>query len=642
MTAPFEQTEIHLRDYLYILRKRRIVILVFLSLVLVFGTLFTYFEKMLYRAQATVLIERENPNVVDFKEVITLDTSTTDFYRTQYQIMESRSLIERLIQEENLETDPYLGQLQKGVWRRALRDQRFLPHWLNEFLAEAPLTDLFVKKMLRIEPVRNSRLVRVSVLYPDPDISAHLTNRLVELFIQKSLEDRYLVSKQATDLLSHQLVELKEKVGAAERKLQDYKEKQGLVNIPSIREKDEFIQEAKLELVKIQAEESKLARRYLPAHPKRIHIRSQIEGLEEKIEQEEQKTLEFSRAAIEYSELERETETARKIYEALLARLGETQSEAQTQASNIMIVDRAKPPTRPFKPRPFLNMIIALFCGVTGGILLAFFSEYLDPNVKIPEDIEKALGLDLLGIIPVEARLRKGSARAASFFSSGDSSPAAESFRALRTALLFRLRSITGGRTILVTSPNPEEGKSTVVLNLAVAFRQNYSKVLLLDADLRRPNLHKILNLPSEKGLTEILEGELPFREVVHKNIADLGFDFISCGASSHHPTEILGTQAMKEFLEEMKASYDILLIDSPPYLPVADVAVLSEYADAMVVVARYHKTNKGHLRGLRRRFGHNEKKMMGVVINQVSVREKDYYFHQYYYYGYGDAPRKK
>ena len=638
MSPVFSHHEVHLRDYLYVLHKRRHAILIFFLAVVLSGMAFTYFERVIYRAASTVLIERENPNVVDFKEVMAFDTSSTDFYQTQYQIFESRSLIQKLIEAENLAEDAYVRGFQKGGWRALVRNKPWVPGWFEEFAREPMLADVVIRRMLRIDPMRNSRLVKVSILHPDPKRSAELTNRLVEIFIQRNLEDRFLISKQATQLISGQLVELKERVAAAERNLQDYKEKNDLTNISSIREKDAFIQDAKLELVKIQSEESKLAKRYLPAHPKRIHIRSQIEGLQEKIQEEQKRTLESGRAAIEYSELEREAETSRKIYEALLARLGETQSEAQTQASNVMVVDRAEPPSRPYKPRPFLNFAVALFFGLGGGILLGFFLEYLDPTIKIPEDIEKALGLDLLGIIPVAEKNSNGRI----FPIQKSASPIAESFRALRTALLFKLRHVEGCRLILVTSPNPEEGKSTICLNLAATFCQNYLRVLLIDADLRKSTLHKSLGVEAEKGLKEVLEDKMPPVEAIHKNVKELGFDFLSRGEASHHPTEILGSQAMRQLLDSLRASYDVILIDSPPYLAVADVAVLSDFADALMVVARYHKTHKRHLRDVTRRFSENGQKVLGAVMNLVSVRERDYYFHQYYYYGYGDAPKKK
>ncbi len=632
--------EIHLRDYLYILRKRRNVVL---SVFLLFATasfVFTYFERVIYRATSTIMIERENPNVVDFKEVMAFDASTTDFYQTQYRILESRSLIEKLIQEEKLEEDPFLKVIKKGGRKVKLR--RYLPDWLKGFITPPSLVDFFIHHMLQIEPERNSRLVKVSVLHPNPEQAARLANRLISLFVQRNLEERFTITKRAMDLLSEQLVELKEKVVEAERNLQTYKEKFGLSNIPSIREKDQFIQDAKLELVKIQAEEAKLAKRYLPAHPKRIHIRSQVEGLQEKIAEEEKKNLELSRIAVEYSQLEREAETAKKIYEALLSRLEETQSEAQTQASNILVVDRAEVPKKPYKPRPFLNFMVSIFLGFISGILLAFFVEYLDPSVKIPDDVEKALGLELFGIIPSADRNRKGPAKGELFFQAGISSPVAESFRALRTALLFKLRHFAGCRSILVTSPNPSEGKSTVALNLAAAFRQNGLKVLLIDADLRRPKLHRLFELPPEKGLTDILEGRNQAHEVIHADVVGLGFDFMSCGSFSDRPTEILGFEQTKELMNVLRQSYDLIIFDCPPYHAVADVVVLSEYVDGIVIVARYHQTHKRHLHDVKRHFGDIGSKVLGTVINYVSVREKDYYFHQYYYYGYGDGGRKR
>ena len=129
----------------------------------------------------------------------------------------------------------------------------------------------------------------------------------------------------------------------------------------------------------------------------------------------------------------------------------------------------------------------------------------------------------------------------------------------------------------------------------------------------------------------------------MHENVGGMGFDFLSYGKSSSHPAEILGSDPMRDLIGNLRKKYDIILIDSPPYLAVADVIVLSEFADAIAVITRYQVTDKRHLQGIKKRFsGAAGNKMIGVVINQVSVREKDYYYHQYYYYGYGDGPQPK
>ncbi|MCM8775163.1 MAG: polysaccharide biosynthesis tyrosine autokinase [Candidatus Omnitrophica bacterium] len=648
MVVPLSQQEVHLREYFYILRKRRWLFLFFFLSMISLSFIFTAMEKVLYRSTTTILVERESPNIVDFTEVVTMDASTSEYYQTQYEMLKSRSLIERLVRKENLEQDPYLNRLRKGGIRQRLhqflKDQKLLTKWLDEFLGKRSLADVFVRRMLEVEPVRNTRLVKISIKHPVAVRTAEIANSLVDLFIQQNLENRFLVSNQVTELISGQLVEMKEKVSDAEKKLQEYKENNKLITIPSIHEKDKFIQDAKLELVKLQAEEARLSARYLPAHPKRIHIRSQIQSLEGKINEELEETLELSRKAVDYDQLVREAEGARKTYEALLARLEETDSQAKMQASNILIVDRAQVPVRPYKPQPFTNFIVAFCFGLMGAVFFAFFFEYLDSTVKIPDDIEKGLGMELLGIIPDATETeKKDASKGELYVLNGPHTPTAESFRALRTALLFRLRHLPSAcSVILVTSPNPEEGKTTVALNLATVFHQNKLKTLLIESDLRKPRLYKFLGVPQEKGLSEILEGNLREQDTIHKNIDQVGFDFLSCGVHSPHPTEILGSSAMRHLLERLRLTYDIVIIDSPPYHPVADVAVLSDYAEAIVIVARYQKTDKRHLRDIKRRFSQEGNKIIGIVINRVSVRERDYYYHQYYYYGYGDESGKK
>ena len=638
ISSPADYYELHLKDYLYVIKKRRSVIVFIMMTALILCLFFTVFEKVLYKATATILIEKENPNVVNFKEVMALDAAETEYYQTQYQLLRSRSLIEKLIEDQHLNEDPYFSSLREGRFRKILKNQAFLAPYFSLYLAPPTDEDLFNTAMLRIDPLRNSRLVEVSVLHPDPKKAGELANRLVELFIQRNVEDRFSISMQATELISKQLVDLKGRLAKAERNLQDYKEKNGLTSIPSIREKDKFVQEARLELVKIQAEESKIAKRYLPDHPKLIHIRSQIEGLQDKIKEEEEKDIGMSRLALNYQELEREAESARQIYETLLKRFQETMSEAKSQASNILFVDHASPPPKPYRPNPFLNFTVAFFVGALSGILFTFFLEYLDSTVKIPEDIEKGMGLNLFGIIPdAEKTSAATDGPKELFFDPSQHSPAAESIRALRTVLLFQLRHVQGSRVLLVTSPNPEEGKSSIALNLAAAFGQNNMKVILIDADLRKPKLHRVLKLPASPGLTDALEKQVSLKSAIRSNASGLGFDFLSCGTMSHHPTELLGSRELKEILQALNQEYDIVIFDTPPYLAVADVSVLSEEAAGIVLVTLYQKTDRRHLHDVKRRFTSPSLKALGVVINKVSVKERDYYYHQYYYYGYGN-----
>jgi len=632
------EEEIHLRDYYYILMKRSKMILFFIGVSFSLGCFFTMTEKVIYQASVTLQIEKENPNVLDFKEVMTFDASSSDYYQTQYQILKGSGLIRKLIREEDLGNDPYLQALTRGRLRGFLRKQLWLPDFFEAFLTSPKAESVFISRMLQIKPVRNSQLVTITVLHPDSRRAANIANKLAELYIEQNLKNRYLVSEQAMGLISGQLGALKAKVAEAERKLQAYKEDHSLVSIPSLHEKDQFLQDAKLALVKLQSREARMAKRYLLAHPKRIHLRSEIESLQEQIKKEETKTIRLGSVAIKYDELEREADSAGKVYKALLDRLEQTHSEANAQASNITVVDQAVPEPRPARPRPFLNLILSLVMGLAGGCFLSFFLEYLDSTVKIPEDIERGAGLDLFGIIP-EAEIKSNVVGGALFFKSDTSSAASEALRALRTALLFRSRHLRGCRVILMTSPNPQEGKTTLIANLAMAFQQNHLRVLLIDSDLRKPRLHKLLNISEAKGLTEVLEGELEAMQAIRKNVEGLGFDFLSSGVHSHHPTELLGSEKMEQLMGNLKKDYDIILIDSPPYLAVADVIVLSEYANAIVSVAAYRKTDRRHLKKLKQRFAEiGPERLLGVVINRVSVRERDLYYHQYYYYGYGDS----
>jgi succinoglycan biosynthesis transport protein ExoP len=634
--------EIHLQDYVYVLKKRLWIVILAVAFTLFAAVFVTLRATIIYKATATILIEKENPNIVDFKEIMSFDSSSNEYYQTQYQVIKSRSLIEALVEKENLAEDSLLKGMKKGGLRKILKDKMFFKKYLSPFLTDKTFADLVSQRLLKVDPIRNSRLVDISFFHTDPEKAAKLANSLVSIYVKKNLENRFLISAQARELLSEQLDELKTKVAIADKRLQRYKEENDLISLPSLVEKDKFLQDARLELVRLEGEKARLEKRYLPEHPKYIHIESEISAVRGQIRKEEEKQMDLGRVAIDYTELEREADSARQTYQSLLARYQEMNSEANTQASNVTIIDLAESPRRPYSPKPFVSIAVSIFLGIVFGVLLAFFLEYLDATVKTPDDVENALGLDLLGVIPKTSKDKKNPLRGEIFASRGKPNQATEAFRALRTALLFKLKHVPGCRTIVVTSPNPAEGKSTVSLNLAVSFQQNHLKVLLIDSDLRKPKLHVRMEIEAGKGLTDVLEGSVSFDSVVHRNAKDLGFDLLSSGTQSSRPTELLGSVNMESFMAMMKKEYDIIIIDSPPYLAVADVSVIGTYADASIIIAKYQETEKRHLKNLKKRFAEMDGKLLAVIINQVNVGERDYYYHQYYYYGYGNEASPK
>ncbi|WP_278276561.1 polysaccharide biosynthesis tyrosine autokinase [Anaerobranca gottschalkii] len=293
---------------------------------------------------------------------------------------------------------------------------------------------------------------------------------------------------------------------------------------------------------------------------------------------------------------------------------------------NVQILDYAVIPTNPIKPRPMLNITIAFVLGVMIGVGLVFLLEYLDNSVKGPDDVEKRLNLPVLGAVP----LMEGNENQLKLITMKDpKSPISEAYRMLRTNIQFSNLD-NELKTILVTSSGPAEGKSTSISNLAVTMVNMGHKVLLIDADLRKPQIHKIFNLDNDAGMTNILMGE-KIENVVH-SISGMKLDIITTGPIPPNPSEILGSKAMKNFIEQCKEKYDIILIDSPPVAVVTDAAVLSKITDGTLFVVAAGQTTMDIAMKAKDMLDKVQAKVIGVLVNKVNIERKKYQYYYSYY----------
>jgi len=304
---------------------------------------------------------------------------------------------------------------------------------------------------------------------------------------------------------------------------------------------------------------------------------------------------------------------------------------AQT-ADNVSVFRRADAPDKPVRPRPVLNTALAGAVGAMLAVGVAFLVEYLDDTVKTPEDVTRALSLDTLGII---GKLAKGTEELVAI--ARPLSPASEAFRVLRTNIRFS--SVDKPlRTLLVTSAGPTEGKSTTAANLAAVMAQAGLKVVVVDADLRRPRLHRLFSVHPRGGLTgSLLEGNMDGR--LQPSQVE-GLAVLPAGDRPPNPSELLGSRRLQELLSLLTQHVDVVVIDSPPVLPVADAAVLAQSVDGVLLVVDAGETRRGvaqHAVDSLRQVGAN---VIGAVLNRVPTRKGGYYY--YYHEYYGDEGKKQ
>ncbi len=434
----------------------------------------------------------------------------------------------------------------------------------------------------------------------------------------------------------------------------------------------------------LRTQYSQVTTQFGPSYPKVVELRNQMVQIEGAIKDEvrkiaariqndyqaavqresmlrdaleKQKTLanKLNENAIQYNILKRDVETSRNLYEGLLQKLKEASVSAGLRSSNVRVVDAARVPTVPSEPNIPRNILLGLLIGLAGGIGLAFVREFLDNTVRTPDQVEIISALPSLGIIPLglmpaaQGNGRKSRRLSLSAGNGKDKdngnaagrvelishaqpkSELAESYRALRTSILL---SSLGAppKVILVTSALPQEGKTTTSINSAVVLAQKGARVLLVDADLRRPSIHRALGLRSRAGLSNLLTGAGVADSLVVPSPQISNLFVLPAGPPPPQPAELLGSVLMQNYLAQWRNQFDHVVVDTPPTLSVTDAVLLSVEADAVILVIRSGQTTKEALRRARDLLLQVNARVMGVVVNAVDLRSPGSYY--YYYYG--------
>jgi capsular exopolysaccharide synthesis family protein len=376
--------------------------------------------------------------------------------------------------------------------------------------------------------------------------------------------------------------------------------------------------------------------------------------LKEAFEKQKQEANKLNESAIEFTLLKQKVETNRQLYDGLLQKLKEADVSAALKNNNFHVVDDARQPTIPIEPNIPRNLMFAMVLGLASGIGLAFLLEGLDNTVRTTDQAQMISGLASLGMIPLGSKAaREGpnpkrlviatSKEAVELVTQvRPQSQMAESYRALRTSLLL---SNLGAppKVIMVTSALPQEGKTTTSINTAVVLAQKGVRVLLIDADLRRPSIHKTLGMGPHSGLSNVLTGSTTLEQAITRTAILPNLFVLAAGTPPPNPAELLASTNMRETLAQLCQQYDHIVIDTPPSLSVTDAVVLSPRADAVVLVIRSGQTTKQALRRSRDVLVGVNAKVVGVLLNAVDLSSPDYYYYYEYqskyarYYREGD-----
>lgn len=354
--------------------------------------------------------------------------------------------------------------------------------------------------------------------------------------------------------------------------------------------------------------------------------RSAENALEAQLKKSKSEAQRVNENFIQYQALNREKETNQQLYDALLAKIKEQSVTGENQpVVNFWVVEKASIPDSPAKPKKGINALLGIVLGLFGGVGLAFLTEYLDNTVKDPEEAEIALGTPVLGTVAFnsDGKLIGETVR------TEPRSVFAESYKALRTALLL---SSVGGppKRVLITSSVSEEGKTTTVVNLALVLAQSEKRVLLIDGDLRKPRLHKVFNLRNNNGLSTYLAGRNAGEELIGRGPLQ-NLAVITSGPIPPNPSELLSSERMKALLDTLNDQFDIIICDSPPILSVTDSRLLSRLFDGTILVAKGAQTTYEMARRSLKLLRGVNAHVLGIVINALDLKKHDYYYHQYY-----------
>ena len=728
-----EESAIH--RYIEVVLRRKKVIIAFFVIVLVSTLISTLLTEPEYKATAKLEISLENPKVVNFDQVVELETKSDQFYETQYLLLKSNSLAKQVVEKLNLAEHPDFNPEKKkqslisramssvtdlidntlnGIKKITTRQQDTQISGLDEAIAEASEEDALINAFtgkLQVTPIGTSRLVDISFMSHDRKLAADAVNALSDTFINWLLNRKLDSTKQGRDFLKKQIEQSQSNLEQSEEKLNEYAKSNDIVSLdekmnityhtfselndalaksetarlekeslykhvsdgnidalPMVLN-DPYIQNLKAEHARAKSEYSELSATFKPGYPKLKELGARVAELQRKIEEaqnsiassvksdydaslrkeetlresyQKQKTLAsaLNDKSIQYNILKRGVDSNETIYNSLLQRLKETEVSSAITASNIQVVDYAQIPIIPFKPNVTLNLLIACILGIGGGVFLAFFLEYFDNTVKSSEEVRDKLKLPVLGGV-FESTSQTGSldSPVEKLFLLDPRSHIAESFRTIRTSLLL---STPGKppRSILITSCFPAEGKTTVSINLASSFAQAGSKVLLLEADLRRPRIGTILG-NNGNGLCSYLTGNSNLSEVISQGeIPNLYV--LPVGPIPVNPAELLGSNRMRELIQTLTGDYDYIIVDGPPALGFVDSHIISSLVDGVAVVVRAGKTPKNSIRELIDRLWSLKANFLGVIVNGIELNQNSYYYKSYnYYYGEDDEKKK-
>lgn len=669
------------RYWLVILASRWLVINT-AAIALTAGILYAFRATPIYEANGQIQINPESGGLLGPQNSISLLGRDTEYLQTQYRILNSRTLLEKVVNKLRLDEDP------------RYREQPDRPQALS--------------KDIKITPVRLTRLIMISCQHPDPTRAKEIVNAVMDLFMSDNQTQKSQLASESVRQLKVEVQQTEKELTKLSQDMQDYRVKNDAASLDdrvnmiaaslmrardlvevrgvSAREASQLAQEAeawdkdgkpmanfpaiaqdmevaraKATLGDHQSQFASITNRYGPKHPQFQSMLGSIESDQSRLRAETTRAFQALRAKanleksnldnartnlleaeagvkklnelrVGYEVLFRKRERAEAMYQILLGKQKEFGLSANELVQNMRVVDYAQVPPLPVKPRKPLILGGSMVLGVLLGCGLAFFLSYLDDSVKTMDDVESFVGCRFLGYVshmdvdsPVERDLL-------AFIN--PTSPLAEMFRSLRATIQLSADS-DKLKLLAVTSTVAGEGKSLVASNYAIVTAQAGARTLIIDADLRRPSLHQAFEVGNEKGLSTWLLGKMDDPEALITPSRVPQLDLITCGPVPKTPAELLVSARLVRLLEWASGKYDRIVVDCPPVSVVSDPLVIAARCDAVLFVTRFNKVRREHVKRSAGKFTNAGIPILGICINDLRFETADAYYYAYERYGY-------
>jgi polysaccharide biosynthesis transport protein len=665
-----------------------------------------------YRGTTSILIELKPQRVVQVHEVFDPGIGLSEYYGTQYMVLRSREMAERVVDRLQLLDHPeFAAEKPANNWATRFDLRKYLPLPTleqkgvdsdDEGRRRDAVVDALMEK-LAIEPVARTQIIKVHFDAHDPELAAAVPNTLAELYIESGLEAKLVATEKATAWLTDKLTDIRDKLARSEAALQAFLESEQLVNVGGARTLNEEVlidnsrqlREAERERANLQASYERVRRigndpkrlrdisqlltdplaeaamqgylsalevvqqleeRYGSKHPQMATASARLraaesalneqllvaaQGLRTKYELalERERSLRNEVAAArnqiqrldrknyELSTLERDVAANRELYETFLTRFKETDSTSSFETLIARVIDPAIVPRLPAAPRKKRWIMLGALGGLMLSLILAALHYALGEGIRKAEELEALTHLPVFGVLPLVSGFMGKAKSIPLLYIQKPRTPLAEGVRSIRAALELN----GSGKRLMVTSAVPSEGKSSVCATLAMAQSAN-QRVLLLEADLRRPSLRRQLNLPDKQpGLTDVLDGRCSLDEALFSYTTG-NITVLHAGSVATHPAEILSSSSFSQLLELLETRFDRILIDSPPCQAAADALVLARLVQSVLFVVKSEATTRLAIKNSLKQLRYVGAPLTGLVINQVDTRRNSSYAQGYYY----------